>query len=572
MTRTRRSDRRAYDTHVGGRISSLVAIVAVALTITSAMLAASFTGTAAYHAGRPPELRTHPPIPGSPRAFPVTFNATGLPADSTWSVTLGNTTETGSGGGEVVFTEPNGSYSYELASPSGYRLIFPGSEGTVHVDGVPNSVIGPSIGAGRGPYAVAYDPANGYLYVTNVFGDNLTVINAIDNRVVVPSIGVGNGPTAVAYDPANGFLYVSNWGSDNVTVVNAATDRVVIPSIGVGRGPDDVAYDPANGYLYVANEGSDSVTAINGATDAVVVPSLEVGIEPDSVTYDAANHYLYVTNLASDNVTVIDGTTDTVVLPSIGTGSSPYAAAYDRANGHLFVVNYGSDNLTVLNGTSNSVADPSIGVGNGPIDVVYDPVNGYLYVTNYGDPIDGSPGDNVTVIDGATDRVAVPGIAVGVGPAEAAYDAANGCLYVTNQVSDNVTVINANGRLVSSWEVAYTVTFTETGLPIGTAWSVQAAADAGPSWSANSTRTTTSLALPAGTYTYTISAAGYRTVTETDQIVRGNSGLTVAVALTPMNSPPFPWIGGLVGAAVVAMVSAAILVLLRRERSPPRSA
>ena len=228
-------------------------------------------------------------------------------------------------------------------------------------------------------------------------------------------------------------------------------------------------------------------------------------------------------------MTVIDGTTDTVVLPSIGTGSSPYAAAYDRANGHLFVVNYGSDNLTVLNGTSNSVGDPSIGVGNGPIDVAYDPVNGYLYVTNYGDPIDGSPGDNVTVI-------------------------------------------NANGRLVSSWEAAYTVTFTETGLPIGTAWSVQATADAGPSWSANSTRTTTSLALPAGTYTYTISAAGYRTVTETDQIVRGNSGLTVAVALTPMNSPPFPWIGGLVGAAVVAMVSAAILVLLRRERSPPRSA
>jgi YVTN family beta-propeller protein len=228
-------------------------------------------------------------------------------------------------------------------------------------------------------------------------------------------------------------------------------------------------------------------------------------------------------------VTVIDGTTDTVVLPSIGTGSSPYAAAYDRTNGHLFVVNYGSDNLTVLNGTSNSVGDPSIGVGNGPIDVAYDPVNGYLYVTNYGDPIDGSPGDNVTVI-------------------------------------------NANGRLVSSWEAAYTVTFTETGLPIGTAWSVQATADAGPSWSANSMGTTASLALPAGTYTYTISAAGYRMVTETDQIVRGNSGLTVAVALTPMNPPPFPWIGGIVGAAVVVMVSAAIVVLLRRERSPPRNA
>ena len=271
-------------------------------------------------------------------------------------------------------------------------------------------------------------------------------------------------------------------------------------------------------------------------------------------------------------MTVIDGTTDTVVLPSIGTGSSPYAAAYDRTNGHLFVVNYGSDNLTVLNGTSNSVGDPSIGVGNGPIDVAYDPVNGYLYVTNYGDPIDGSPGDNVTVIDGATDRVVVPGIVAGVGPAEAAYDAANGCLYVTNQVSDNVTVINANGRLVSSWEAAYTVTFTETGLPIGTAWSVQATADAGPSWSANSTGTTASLALPAGTYTYTISAAGYRMVTETDQIVRGNSGHTVAVALTPMSSPPFPWIGGIVGAAVVVMVSAAIVVLLRRERSPPRSA
>jgi len=94
--------------------------------------------------------------------------------------------------------------------------------------------------------------------------------------------------------------------------------------------------------------------------------------------------------------------------------------------------------------------------------VAYDPSNGYLYVDE---------GDNLTVINGATNNI-ISVINVGSGGYQStimAYDASNGYLYVTNYFSGTVSIVSTPALAVKKY---YTVTFTETGLPYGTSWSV----------------------------------------------------------------------------------------------------
>ncbi|MEM4104740.1 MAG: hypothetical protein QXF80_07085 [Thermoplasmatales archaeon] len=64
--------------------------------------------------------------------YSVTFTETGLTAGSTWSVTLGTTTQS-SNTSTITFTEPNGSYSYSISGISGYRAN--AYRGTVMING-----------------------------------------------------------------------------------------------------------------------------------------------------------------------------------------------------------------------------------------------------------------------------------------------------------------------------------------------------------------------------------------------------------------------------------------------------
>jgi len=323
---------------------------------------------------------------------------------------------------------------------------------------VPGNVLPAS---GGYPVAVAYDSANGYVYVANYGSNNVAVINATTDKVV-DWVPVGVSPDALVYDNANGYVYVANYNYDapgNVTVINGATDKVV-GSIGVDNFPDAVAFDSGTGCLYVVSEGkypvyAGTVTVINGAKDKVV-GSVPVGTEPWAVAYDGSNGDLYVANGGSNNVTIVNGATNKAV-GSVPAGTEPDAVAYDRSNGYLYVVNEWTDNATVTNGPGNltvinGATDQIVGsvpVGFQPVDVALDSSNGYLYVANmdigpgYGTDPDGGPG-NLTVVDGSTDAVvgSVPVSPIDAWPDAVAYDSGNGDLYVANGGSNNVTIVN----------------------------------------------------------------------------------------------------------------------------------
>jgi YVTN family beta-propeller protein len=236
-----------------------------------------------------------------------------------------------------------------------------------------------SIPAGDNPFGIAFDDSNGYVYVTNYWSDNVTVINGATDQIV-GSVGTGplTNPNGIAYDSSNGCIYVTNMNSANVTVINGTS---IVKWITVGVNPQGVAFDSANGYLFVANVGSDSITVIDGATNSALT-SVGIGSQPSAVAFDSLNGYIYVTSNSSKNVTVINGTTD-MIAGSIPVGLSFGAIGFDGQNGYLYASNDSSSNVTVINGASNRAVG-TITVGMDPLGIMFDSSNGDIYVADEG--------------------------------------------------------------------------------------------------------------------------------------------------------------------------------------------
>jgi len=79
-----------------------------------------------------------------------------------------------------------------------------------------------------------------------------------------------------------------------------------------------------------------------------------------------------------------------------------------------------------------------------------------------------------------------------------AYDPSNGYIYVTNYGSGTVSIISTPAQAIKT----YTVTFTESGLPAGTQWSVTFNGLTKSSTASSITFT----GVPAGNYTWNASS------------------------------------------------------------------
>jgi DNA-binding beta-propeller fold protein YncE len=131
------------------------------------------------------------------------------------------------------------------------------------------------------PAGVAIDQAADTIYVANLENGEgngtVSVINgAICNATTTtgcghtpPTVTVGFGPTAVAFDPANQAVAVTNIEDTSVSVIHAATCNATItagchraqPKSPAGRGPATLAIEPAVRTMYISN-GDNTVSII----------------------------------------------------------------------------------------------------------------------------------------------------------------------------------------------------------------------------------------------------------------------------------------------------------------------
>lgn len=344
--------------------------------------------------------------------------------------------------GAVSDTAGLGSALVSLGNATAYLRGIPG----------PGTAMG-KVAAGNSPLGIAYDSANGDLYVANQGSANVSVISGSTNTVVA-TIPVDWGPYGVAYDSANGLVYVAtcgnncNLGPGNVTVINGSTNRVV-GTIPVGTTPSGIAFDSANGNLYVTNQVSDTVSVVSPAANAVVA-TVRVGGTPIGVACDPADGDVYVANSGSSNVSVLSGVTNRVVanisFPRSPVGGmdlteNPMGVAVDPASGNVYVALQWSNNTginavgVISAGTDTLVTRVPVQLY--PVGVAVDTANGYVYVAG---------GFGILNVVSATNNTPVTTLTANLAytssPMYVAYDPANANLYLTDYGTNQVLVVS----------------------------------------------------------------------------------------------------------------------------------
>jgi YVTN family beta-propeller protein len=171
---------------------------------------------------------------------------------------------------------------------------------------------------------VAVTPDGSKVYVTNLSGNTVSVIDTVTNTVVT-TIPVGSAPFGVAVTPDGGKVYVTNLSGNTVSVIDTATNMVVGSPIPVGSGPAGVAITPDGSKVYVTNFNDDTVSVIATASNTVVGVPISVGQQPYGVAVTPDGSKVYVANFSDATVSVIATASNTVVGVPISVGSNPIA-------------------------------------------------------------------------------------------------------------------------------------------------------------------------------------------------------------------------------------------------------
>ncbi|MCI4323734.1 MAG: hypothetical protein L3K03_06925 [Thermoplasmata archaeon] len=342
-----------------------------------------------------------------------------------------------------------------------------------------------------GPDRLEYDGGANQLFASEPNANQLQVWSG-STSVPLATIPVGVGPRGIAYAPSLGEVYVANTGSGNLSVISDASDRVV-GSIDVGLEPVAVAFDPRSGNLYVANCGSNSVSVVSTALNELV-GSIGVGSCPEGVVYDPALNLVAVANTLSDNVSIISATNESVMANLI-VGTTPSVLAYDNDTGAVVVSDYGDSNITFLTGAALSNRS-DLAVGSGPVGLAVDPAIREIVVCNSASGTlsvisDDStlPQEPVTFTEQGLRNGATWSVTVGL--TSEASDNSTAALWEVNG-SYNYSVM-ADGYRAGSGTfsvnmapvavavhfvlVTYNVTFSESGLPSGGGWYLNASGE-----------------------------------------------------------------------------------------------
>ncbi|MDE1836851.1 MAG: YncE family protein [Euryarchaeota archaeon] len=425
------------------------ALAAIAVASLVAFSAVSFQGGAPG----PASLRPDPPLP---RAFVSIPGA----APSVNSVTVSPGGGTTVVGGNLTFTAVPSCSGGVCPAGVTYTWSLGHALGTLaHAEASPNQLITTVDTVGKVPSGIAYDPANGNVYITNdnawdVSGiSNVSVVSTITNTLV-KLIPVGASPTGIAYDPDNGDLYVSNCGSQNMSVIDGANNSVIatfaftLSGCTVGSkmfmNYAGIVYDPLQQEIFASNYAAGTVSILDPATDKVV-KSIFIGGEPWGLAYDPRNDEIFVTEFDSAEAAVINASSGSVVT-QIGLSQLPSGIDYDSWNGDLYVADAsywvknpaGDGNVAVINGSSNSLLT-TINTQGYPWMVAFDPANGLVYETDSNTTV-------MNVISGSTNTI------VGTFPILRAswgwsndyadvYDSGNGLIYVTGFNASMVSAI-----------------------------------------------------------------------------------------------------------------------------------
>ena len=350
---------------------------------------------------------------------------------------------------------------------------------------------------GSSPTAAAVDERTDTVYVTNGNDGTVSVVNGARCNATVTvgcgwplaTIKVGALPVAAAVNPVTRTVYVANLNGGSISVINAARCNAVTTS-GCGQpartirdsaGPDGVDVDIATDTVYAANSGTaspqtgDTVSVIDGARcngtngsgcgRTPATTTVGSGALWDAV--DQATGTVYVANNNDGTVSVINGAACNArhtagcgsTWPTVTTGASPTFVADDPAASTVFAVNQGDNTLSAISTatcdgratsgcgqrTPNQQASPDTGPGYNPFPnaLALIPATGTAYLVNDG----GASILTVVNVSGCTATATAGCRSEAPSVPDHDYliaaDPATGTIYASNTALPQIDVLNA---------------------------------------------------------------------------------------------------------------------------------
>lgn len=201
----------------------------------------------------------------------------------------------------------------------------------IQVDATTYQVVGKfDLGAKHAPHGLRY--ANGKLYVANMDGKSMSVINVADGKVT--DIPLGGIAPQVAVTRDDKFIFISLYDTKEVIqydLKNGQLNRIPLPT--TAQGPIQLYATPDSKLLYVADQGellgrpvSNEVYVID-IPNAKVISTIKVGNKAHGVVVGNDGKSVYVTNTIDNTVSVIDVASQKVIH-TIPVGKGPNGISY----------------------------------------------------------------------------------------------------------------------------------------------------------------------------------------------------------------------------------------------------
>jgi hypothetical protein len=437
-------------------------------------------GPAAVHptsgatAGTARSGHPHPAI-----SYAIFFSETGLPAGLDWQVSVGHATDTYVTDGStdtLVFGEPNGPYSYSVQDISGWHQSNISYHGTVVVSGA--SVTEPTLTYSQVTYPVSFTasglPASETFQVT-LGGNPQSLLT--DGSPDTLTFSEPNGTYAYAIADISGWHQTSLAYHGNAIVAGAGITEPTLNYVQVTYTIKFQETGLPSGQTWQVTVGGDPQSLLtNGGLDSLTWSGLPNGTYSYSITDISGFHEA---NLAyHGSILVNDSPVTESTLVYVPVTYSILFTESGLPSGETFQVTVGrvGESLLTDGGTDSLYFTESNGT--------------YSYT------IGGISGWHQTTL---------------------AY---GGSVVVGGFPITEATLVY--------FQVNYTVTFTESGLPGGTSWNVTLNGD-----TIGSTTSTIVFSEPNGTYGYHIDyVAGYKTTPSSGSTTVNGAAVSVAIPFT----------------------------------------
>ena len=298
-------------------------------------------------------------------------------------------------------TTNSNTYLYAAISASNQIVIYREDPNS----GLLTVLVGSPITAGQGVHSIVIHPSKKFLYAANSNESNVSLFNIGTGgglTEVTPRTNVGTAPNLLAMDSAGGFLYVSNLGSNTISVFSIDSSSGALTPVGapfpIGGSAQDMKLSPDGNVLYVSIQGNPgSIEAFSDPSSGNPGSSFaQAGFNPTGIAIDPSGTYLYAANLGGNSISAFTigangALTQLAGFPLGETFAAPLALFIDKSGKYLYVANQGSANLAAYGigstGGLTLLTNSPFGTGPQPSFITSDATGKYLFVGNQSSPV-----------------------------------------------------------------------------------------------------------------------------------------------------------------------------------------